>query len=595
MDLTKPKGENTEREQMLYRTAQGLAFVSAVFSLVVAALLALSWLKVRDAQPADSKVMTLLIERVKQEKNNKELIEETRTYDMLARRAHFNYVEFMTRGAWLLLGGVMVLVVSLKFMSGVKLDLPKPGEKKEGEGNTMARWVVSCFGLMLVIIAGILIVGPVGSNAMAEGAKDKPDDPVPVANGQTVAQTPGKPKKPAKPDKPANQIPAEAFKKNWPAFRGYMGHGVSETAKPPTEWDGEGEKNILWKVKPDMHGYNSPVVWDKKVFITGSNGRREKVYCYNADTGEIIWEKEAKDVPGAPQEPPEVTPDTGYAAATVACDGNQVYAVFATGNLVCFDMDGNQVWARNLGLPDINYGYASSLIEYQGVLYIQKDEAMKASVMAINTADGKEIWKTKREGVDMCWCTPAVIPQEGADPILVLNGNPEVRAYEIKSGKKLWAWDGMGGEVATSPTFADGTIVVAQEYGTSAGLSLKGKELWINDDADLPDVASPVAHKGKAFIPNAGGSFACIDIKSGEIKWDHYFDDGFYASPIVADGKIYAMERGGVMQIMDATADEFKLLASPNLGEGSSATPAFVGKRIYIRGDRNLYCIGEKD
>ena len=47
----------------------------------------------------------------------------------------------------------------------------------------------------------------------------------------------------------------------------------------------------------------------------------------------------------------------------------------------------------------------------------------------------------------------------------------------------------------------------------------------------------------------------------------------------------------GVMHIF-AVADEFKEIATIEMGEPTLATPAFVGNRIYIRGDENLYCIG---
>ena len=50
---------------------------------------------------------------------------------------------------------------------------------------------------------------------------------------------------------------------------------------------------------------------------------------------------------------PKVTEDTGLASSSVATDGNRVCAIFATGDVVCADMDGKQLWAKNLGVPDI--------------------------------------------------------------------------------------------------------------------------------------------------------------------------------------------------------------------------------------------------
>jgi outer membrane protein assembly factor BamB len=38
---------------------------------------------------------------------------------------------------------------------------------------------------------------------------------------------------------------------------------------------------------------------------------------------------------------------------------------------------------------------------------------------------------------------------------------------------------------------------------------------------------------------------------------------------------------------------EFISVGEPKLGERSACTPAFSNGRIYLRGDKNLYCIGK--
>jgi len=37
---------------------------------------------------------------------------------------------------------------------------------------------------------------------------------------------------------------------------------------------------------------------------------------------------------------------------------------------------------------------------------------------------------------------------------------------------------------------------------------------------------------------------------------------------------------------------QFKKLGESELGEECTATPAFLDGRIYLRGEKNLYCIG---
>ena len=53
----------------------------------------------------------------------------------------------------------------------------------------------------------------------------------------------------------------------------------------------------------------------------------------------------------------------------------------------------------------------------------------------------------------------------------------------------------------------------------------------------------------------------------------------------------YHTDCRGITHIIEP-ADEFKQVAANPLGEPVNATAAFVGGRIYMRGEKNLYCIG---
>ena len=60
---------------------------------------------------------------------------------------------------------------------------------------------------------------------------------------------------------------------------------------------------------------------------------------------------------------------------------------------------------------------------------------------------------------------------------------------------------------------------------------------------------------------------------------------------MIADGKLYALDREGVMHIFHH-GKEKQLISEPQLGEKTVATPAFANGRIYLRGEKHLYCIG---
>jgi len=96
------------------------------------------------------------------------------------------------------------------------------------------------------------------------------------------------------------------------------------------------------------------------VFLSGADEKRREVYCFEAKSGKLLWQKA---VPATPQSNVKMSrpPDAGYAAPTVATDGRRVFAIFANGDLAAFDFSGKPAWSKSLGIPDNGYGHASSL------------------------------------------------------------------------------------------------------------------------------------------------------------------------------------------------------------------------------------------
>lgn len=101
----------------------------------------------------------------------------------------------------------------------------------------------------------------------------------------------------------------------------------------------------------------SPVVWDDRVFLTGADEICRRIYCYTADTGALLWHHDADGIAGSPagEASPIVLDETGYASPTAVTNGRYLAALFGTGDLVCVNLDGRRIWARNLGVPKNHY------------------------------------------------------------------------------------------------------------------------------------------------------------------------------------------------------------------------------------------------
>jgi outer membrane protein assembly factor BamB len=329
-------------------------------------------------------------------------------------------------------------------------------------------------------------------------------------------------------------------------------------------------------------------VWDDKVFLTGGDRRTREVYCFLGKDGRLLWRYAVQ--PATSTSTLAVTDDTGYAAPSPATDGRHVFAVFATGDLVCLDFQGRRIWGRNLGLPDNPYGHGSSLLVWKDLLLVQYDHGGGNRVMAIRSATGETVWQTPRPG-EVSWCSP-VLAGPSSPPVLLLNGNPFLTAYAVETWQELWKQECMCGEVATSPAVSQGRVFAANENACLVACDLTtGRVLW-ESDLDLPDVSSPLAVDGLLIMASSGGVVTCYDGAGGEVLWLHEFDKGFYGSPVLAGGRVYVVDRIGVTRIFMA-AKSFSLTGSPALGEPSDGTPAFVGGRIYLRGRDHLFCLGE--
>ena len=88
---------------------------------------------------------------------------------------------------------------------------------------------------------------------------------------------------------------------NWPRFRGPGGNGVLDRdTNLPLTWDHEDRPGIAWKSEVPVAGFNSPIVWGDRVFLSGGDAAKREVVCYRHATGELLWRRAVENVAGSP-------------------------------------------------------------------------------------------------------------------------------------------------------------------------------------------------------------------------------------------------------------------------------------------------------
>ena len=617
---------------------RGVAIVSGIFAILICTMVIVNYIQINKVDPVNTEVINSLVERLNDNPGDNQLREQIREMDLLVRKAFFTNQWEVRTGAYLLLLSLIVMIIAMQIMRMGKKTLPSVDEAYSQNiisYQQNARKWVGLGGSALVLVTLILAFithKDLGTRftdaakiakAKTERANEvRPDDAVADKSKEVekelagaevntenkeikkTVETPVEETAQAKPVEKAEeakktpdakkytgQYPSKEMMANFPSFRGPGGNGIAYHKNIPTEWDGASGKNIKWKVTTALHAYNSPVIWGDKLFLSGADANQREVYCYNTQSGKLIWTAKIGQIPGSPDQVPDVTPDTGYAASSLSTDGESVFAIFSNGDLIALDMNGKPVWSKNLGLPDNHYGHSSSLVVFEDKLIVQYDHKKGGKVMAFSTKTGDELWSTARK-VKVSWASPVVV-KNGDRAEVLLAADPCVASYDALTGEELWKLDCITGEVGPSVAYANGIVFALNEYASLVAIKTGDQPeiLWEAYDY-LSDVPSPVATDKYLFVVTSYGLVACYDALSGELYWEHEFDNGFYASPILVDGKIYLIDRAGSMHIFKADK-EFVSIATSNIGEKTDSTPAFADGHIFIRAGKNLYCIGK--
>jgi len=577
-----------------------IATASGIFAFVICILLIANYIQVKKSDPVNMTVINSLVERLHENPSDADLRKEIRTLDLLSRKAYFTSQWQIRTGGYLLLASVALMIISLQVVEYRRKINPvvAPGSEDETmfQRKKARTWIVTGGGAILVLA---VIFAFLSSNDLADNfnklSQGKPVDntAVPDSSSSVISNTipettASEASAPIKSDtSAANAATVAVSTDNFPNFRGNGGIGTAAKKNIPVSWDGAAGTNVLWKTTIPLPGYNSPILWGDKLFVTGANSDKREIYCIDRNSGKISW----TFIVGADKKDVTIKDETGYSAPTAVTDGKGVYAIFPTGEIAAVDMNGNKIWERDLGVPKNYYGHSSSLMLYKDNIIVQLDQTASPKVMALSAATGKTVWSTDRP-VKVSWSSPILV-NTGKRSELILVAEPYVASYNPANGQELWKIDCITGEVGPSLAYANGIVFSVNDYSKLTAIKVGDQPtvLWENNDY-LSDIPSPAANDKYLFLPTSYGTVVCYDNQTGQKYWEKDFSNNIFSSPMIVEGKVYLLDRTGVMHIFKADR-EFSLVGESALGEQSACTPAFTDGRIYLRGDKNLYCIGK--
>jgi outer membrane protein assembly factor BamB len=421
---------------------------------------------------------------------------------------------------------------------------------------------------------------------------------------------------------------ADASSAQWPQWRGPDGGGIAPLGDPPVEWSET--NNVRWKSLIPGLGTSTPVVWDNHVFIltavevdsktppasdattNAATARpapgkpttplRFITLDYDRRDGKILWQKTVcEEVPHEGHHK-----DHGYASGSPVTDGENVYSFFGSRGLYCHDFKGNLKWEKRFGQMKVRnaFGEGSSPALFGNTLVVVWDHEGEDFIVALNKTNGDEIWRKKRDA-GTGWTTPLIV-QRGSRTEVMVSAENNIISYDLATGEELWKCRGMTANPIPTPSAGKdrvwfnsgfrGNSLMAIKLGGSGDLTGTDSVLW-KHDRNCSYVPSALVYEDRIyFFASCTAKLSCLDAMTGKPDYEaETLKDisGIYASPVGAAGRVYVAGRNGKCAVIKA-GPKLEVLSLNTLDEQFDASPAIVGRDLFLRGHKTLYCIGTK-
>eukprot|EP00794_Sanderia_malayensis_P007782 gene7782-8627_t len=293
------------------------------------------------------------------------------------------------------------------------------------------------------------------------------------------------------------------------------------------------------------------------------------IYAFDAETGSVKWKTETAD-------------ETGSSCAfsldeeIVYCGADDTYirALHAK--------NGSLVWHFKTLAPVTS----SSHVTRDGTLLIGSHDAF---LYALHP-NGTLRWKYKVSGP--VWSSP-VTNKKGNIVFIAayVEEGKTIFAIDVKTGKLVWDFEGLGGFISSPVLSPDESLVVfCGGYGDVYALdSWTGELLW-QAVLDGPIESTPVfAKNSKLFLATYYGELASLDARNGKVLWRKQVSENITSSTTLGpngqifigggDGNVLALEQRSGEKIWNQKIGNAIFFSSPRLAKnglvyiGSADTP----------------------
>jgi len=291
---------------------------------------------------------------------------------------------------------------------------------------------------------------------------------------------------------------------------------------------------------------------------------------------------------------------SSFAGPTAVTDGKMVYAYFGPEGLYAYDFSGRLSWKVVERFKTLGLGTGTSPVLFQDLVIIQRDEdeGKESVIAAYDKATGREAWKTRRP-VQISWATPALVSVDGRTE-LVTNGSEFAIGYDPASGKELWRTTGVESNAIHTPLVGKGLVVMTAGYPAKKVIAIrpgpvsKDRRVAWEYAKGTGYVLSNILYGDYVYLLTDNGVVTCLDAETGAVRYEGGrppTPSHFMGSP-VAFGGFIAMTSEEGQTFMVKAGPAHTIVHTNTVDEPVYSSPALANGRIYIRGEKHLFAIG---
>ena len=371
---------------------------------------------------------------------------------------------------------------------------------------------------------------------------------------------------------------------DWPNWRGPNYDGISAEKGLRTEWSTP--PPVVWEHEIGS-AFSAFVCVDGRAYTCGTQDGKQVLFCFNADSGKIIWQKHFEDGYRDRQG------GDGTRATPTVHDG-RVYIQGGWGRLVCFDSaSGKELWIRKFENKP-TWGYSSSvLIEGDLAIVVGGDD--DGPLVALNKNTGETVWKCGRAPTG--YATPYPFTLEGQRYVVGFLGKSIVIA-DVRTGREVWSmrWETSWYVNASTPIFDGVRLFHSSGYDhgsivlkpARAGDKLTTETVWQNQSIRAK-FQTPVLYEGHLYTSDEVG-LKCVEFATGEVKWSKRGTK--FGTVVIADGHLFVLSERGKLLIGKATPTGFEPTTDVQVLEGRCWTvPTLYKGRLYARNLEKAVCL----